>query len=65
MTEYMIDSLSERCFISVVIADIPLMKHCSEVMSLILSIASSVTSAEVVSSKRTAIIVVSPLLNIS
>ena len=62
ITAYIIDSLSERCFISAVIADIPLMKHCSFVISLILSIAARVPSAEVVSSKNTAIRVVSSLL---
>ena len=44
---------------SSVIADIPLMKHCFAVTARISSTAASVPSAEVVSSKKTAIMVVS------
>ena len=60
ITAYIRVSLCVSFFMSRVMADIPLMKHCSEVMPLISSTAARVPSAEVVSSKNTAIMVLSP-----
>ena len=55
ITIYITDSLSERFFISVRTADMPLIKHCFPVTALISSMAAIVPSPEVASSKNTTI----------
>ena len=61
----MTDSRSVRCFMSAVTADMPLIQQFFDTVLRISSIALSVASAEVVSSKNTAMTSVSPLLNAS